>query len=62
MTEIKTVPVTNKAEVAYFLENGVKPLNIFLGDNRTIVFQYNKYDTNALHREFIAKYPKSVSL
>lgn len=51
----KEVNVTNKKEVAYLLKNGVKPVNIFLSDNdrETIVFQYNKYDTNKLHREFI---------
>lgn len=54
----KPVKVTNKAEVAYLLKNGVEPERIFLSDNdrETIVFQYNKYDTNKLHREFIKNY------
>ena len=54
----KEVNVTNKKEVAYLLKNGVEPERIFLSDNdrETIVFQYNKYDTNKLHREFIKNY------
>lgn len=54
----KKVNVTNKAEVAYLLENGIKPLDIFISENdrKTIVFQYNKYDTNVLHRQFIKNY------
>ena len=54
----RLVNVTNKKEVAFFLKQGIKPSDMFLSDNdrETIVFQYNKYDTNELHREFIKNY------
>lgn len=45
----KIIPVTNKALVAYFLKNDIKPQDIFLGRNDTIVFLYDTDKTNDLY-------------
>lgn len=47
-----TVRVTNKKMVAFFLKNGVKPINMFMGDNDTIVFVYIKNETDELYKRY----------
>lgn len=45
---------TNKALVAYFIKHGdIKPINIFLGRNDTLVFQYRMADTQLLYEEWL---------
>lgn len=49
-----TKRVTNKKLVAYFLMNGVKPIDMFIGDHDTIVFVYDSSQTNGLYTQYIA--------
>lgn len=48
------VKVTFKALVAYYLKNGVKPIDIYLGHNDTIVFLFNRSDTKVLYGSWMA--------
>lgn len=49
---MNTARVTNKKIVAYFLKHGVKPIDMFIGDNDTIVFVYDKADTIELIKQY----------
>lgn len=44
---------TNKALVAYFLKHGIKPYDIFLGRNDTIVFTYERDKTAKIYEEWL---------
>ncbi len=44
---------TNKALVAYFLKHDIKPYDIFLGRNDTIVFTYERDKTAKIYEEWL---------
>ncbi len=44
---------TNKALVAYFLKYGIKPYDIFLGRNDTIVFTYERDKTAKVYEKWL---------
>ena len=44
---------TNKALVAYFLKYGIKPYDIFLGRNDTIVFTYERDKTAKIYEQWL---------
>lgn len=54
MTNNEFVNCTNKALVAYFLKNGdIKPCDMFIGRNDTLVFVYKRSDTQLLYDEWM---------
>lgn len=53
------IKITNKAMVAFFLEKGVKPIDILLGAHKTIVFVYNIAETTPYYAEWKEREPET---
>ena len=52
---MKLINCTNKKLVAFLLSKGVKPMDIFLGRNDTIVFQYNPEQSEPFYKEWVER-------
>ena len=44
---------TNKKLVAYFLKHGVKPIDITLGFNDTLMFKYDTAESNPVYEQWL---------
>lgn len=53
------VSVTNKAMVAFFLMHGLKPIDMYIGENSTIVFVYDKDKSTRLYNLYKERKAKS---
>lgn len=47
------VDVVFKAQVAFYLKNGIKPIDVYLGRNETIVFRFDKKESSQYYIQWM---------
>lgn len=47
------VDVVFKAQVAFYLKNGIKPIDVYLGRDETIVFRFNKKESYQYYIQWV---------
>ena len=51
--DINEVKLVNRLQVAKYIENGVQPIRIELGDNGKLLFVFSKQETNHLYTKWL---------
>lgn len=54
--------VVYKAQVAFYMKNGIKPVDVFLGRNETIVFRFNRKESYPYYIQWMENKPKKENI
>lgn len=56
------VDVVYKAQVAFYMKNGIKTIDVYLGRNDTIVFRFDKKESYPLYIQWMKNKPKKENV